>query len=185
MPNRVFPTRARSVKPESPSKNGRWFRFYEAALENPKVQKLSGDLFKTWINILCLASRHEGAIPDGADLAFSLRLSEKESKKRISALVLAGLIDKTPSGNVPHNWDSRQFKRDGSAERMRRMRARRAAMSDGECDVTNNAVVASPKHSGDGSHSVSGSVSVSVSNIEFLQERINEQRASTLRTGEG
>jgi len=36
---------------------GGWFRFYNDALDNPKVQLLPSDLFKTWVNLLCIASR--------------------------------------------------------------------------------------------------------------------------------
>jgi hypothetical protein len=43
--------------------SARWFRFYDDALNDPKVQKLSGDLFKAWVNILCLASKHGGELP--------------------------------------------------------------------------------------------------------------------------
>jgi len=31
-----------------------WFRMYAEVLDDPKVQRLSGDEFKAWVNILCL-----------------------------------------------------------------------------------------------------------------------------------
>ena len=31
-----------------------WFRFYHGALHDPKVQSLRPELFKFWVNLLCL-----------------------------------------------------------------------------------------------------------------------------------
>ena len=55
---------------------GRWFRFYIRSLDDLKVQAMSGDLFKTWVNLLSLAAEQDGALPDIATIAFRLRLSE-------------------------------------------------------------------------------------------------------------
>ena len=48
----------------------RWFRFYDEALDDPKVQRLAPHLFKTWINLLCLASKEDGTMPSNDDIAF-------------------------------------------------------------------------------------------------------------------
>jgi hypothetical protein len=101
----------------------RWFRFYDCALDDPKVQKLSDRLFKTWINILCIASKSGGSLPCASDIAFMMRLSDGETADRMSALVEAGLIDELEHGYEPHNWSKRQFKSDGSTERVKRFRA--------------------------------------------------------------
>jgi len=114
---------------------GRWFRFYIRSLDDLKVQAMSGDLFKTWVNLLSLAAEQDGALPDIATIAFRLRLSEKEAQRRIAALVSARLMDKTQTGLVPHDWDERQFKSDGSAERMRRYRERHKS-NDSDVTVT-------------------------------------------------
>ena len=53
----------------------RWFRFYDEALDDPKVQRLAPHLFKTWINLLCLASKEDGTMPSNDDIAFRLRIS--------------------------------------------------------------------------------------------------------------
>ena len=47
--------------------SSRWYRMYDELLDNPKVQRLSGDEFKAWVNILCLASRHDGVVPPVAE----------------------------------------------------------------------------------------------------------------------
>lgn len=102
----------------------RWFRFYNDALEDPKVQRLSGPLFKSWINCLCLASKHDGVLPPVEDIAFALRINEKTAQEVIDSLQGAGLIDETSNGYAPHNWDGRQFKSDVSTDRVKRFRKR-------------------------------------------------------------
>lgn len=106
----------------------RWFRFYDEALDDPKVQRLPGDLFKAWVNLLCLASRHGGVFPALADAAFALRTTEADLAKKLAALVAAGLVD-APEGELmqPHGWASRQYDSDSAADRMRKSRERKRA----------------------------------------------------------
>ena len=108
---------------------GRWFRFYEAAVSNTKIIKLSDADFRAWVNILCLAASKGGVIPPIDDVAIMLRLKERDAQKRIDSLIAAGLIDKTPRGLVPHDWDSRQFQSDGSTARVKRFRERQKGAS--------------------------------------------------------
>lgn len=122
----------------------RWFRFYEEALNDPKVQMLDGETFKGWVNILCIASTCDGTLPSAKDMSFRMRMSDVTCDGLVQKLVTAGLLDVTKKGIRPHNWDSRQFKSDSSAERMRKLRERkRTADSDdssppvtGDDDVT-------------------------------------------------
>lgn len=112
----------------------RWFRLYSDVLDDPKVQKLPATLFKTWVNLLCLASRHDGVLPGIEDIAFALRLDEEACSSQIQELVARGLLD---AGHelAPHNWNGRQFKSDKdetATERQRNKRARdRAATEHG------------------------------------------------------
>lgn len=118
----------------------RWFRFYDAVLDDPKVQKLDPKLFKAWVNLLCLASRNDGRLPAEPDIAFAIRCTETEAARTIAALVGCGLIDAIDDGYEPHNWNERQFKSDGSAERVRRFRKRHGNVTgNGECNVTGTA----------------------------------------------
>lgn len=87
------------------SKNLPWFRFHVRTLESPKVQMLPDATFKTWVNLLCLARMGDGVLPPARDIAFKLRVSEKDASKQISALVEAGLLDRTDHGLMPHDWD--------------------------------------------------------------------------------
>lgn len=103
----------------------RWFRAYEDALNDPKIQRLPGERFKVWFNLLCVASANKGTLPPLCDLAFSLRLPEDILRGHIGALQADGLIDTDPEtlAMSPHNWSGRQFQSDGSStERVKRFR---------------------------------------------------------------
>ena len=109
------------------SRPNTWFRFYIEAIDDPKVQKLSPDIFKTWVNLLCLASAGDGVLPGIDDMAFRLRLTEKVATDHVSKLRAQGLLDEMPSGLCPHNWAARQFVSDVSTERVRKFREKQAA----------------------------------------------------------
>ena len=102
----------------------RWFRLYDEMLDDPKVQMLSPELFRTWVNLLCLASRNKGRLPPTRQAAFALRMSCDDLQSRLDDLILAGLIDiGADKGLSPHNWSKRQWASDDSSERVRRHRA--------------------------------------------------------------
>lgn len=122
-------------------RNMAWFRFYTEALDDPKVQRLHAPLFKTWINLLCLAGKNDGQLPCVDDIAFALRMSHHDASQHIDELVLAGLIDIQTGPHVrftPHNWAQRQYQSDRSAERTRKYRERKAKNA---CDVTSDVTV--------------------------------------------
>jgi len=103
----------------------KWFRFYHDALDDPKVQRLPGDLFKCWVNMLCLASRNEerGLVTKGLEeIAFALRLSDEDTAIMLADLVCRGLIEEVVEGLQIHNWDARQFKSDNVSERVEKYR---------------------------------------------------------------
>lgn len=101
-----------------------WFRLYNELLDDPKVQRLAGDDFKAWINILCLASRHDGSLPPVEDIAFALRLDPKKGAAVVARLVASGLLDKDGDRFIPHGWGARQYKSDVSTGRVKRFRER-------------------------------------------------------------
>lgn len=115
------------------SRVGRWFRFYDAALDDPKVQRLTPEQFRLWVNLLCLANRNNGRLPKPEDAAFSLRMPVAEYGQMLRDLVHAGLFDKCDGTWEPHNWAFRQFKSDVSSDRVKRYRERQ---SNAECNVT-------------------------------------------------
>jgi predicted transcriptional regulator len=107
----------------------RWFRLHDEILDDPKVQRLSGEDFKTWVNLLCLASRKEGKLPPVADIAFALRMSEDAVSTVLERLLDGGLIVSRSGGAdgmhyAPHKWEERQYKSDTSTARVKRFRER-------------------------------------------------------------
>lgn len=112
----------------------RWFRFYSEALDDPKVQKLDGETFKSWINLLCLAAKNDGVLPDQDDAAFALRMDLIAYGSLIDRLRIATLIDVVKGGAngsrfAPHGWVKRQYKSDTSTARVKRFRDRYSNVS--------------------------------------------------------
>src|SRR3974390_2679333 len=103
---------------------GRWFRLDDDVVNDPKVQQLDPVLFKAWINILCIASKHGGVLPDMAGCAFMLRTDVREAERVIAALADGGLLDPVKDGLEPHNWTKRQRVSDISTSRVKRHRAK-------------------------------------------------------------
>ena len=106
-----------------------WFRFYNEALDDPKVQRLDGDTFKTWVNLLCLCARHDGLPKSIQDISFALRVDVHGCSTVLSRLADAGLLDRLHGGvdgmhYAIHAWDKRQYKSDTSTERVKRFRER-------------------------------------------------------------
>lgn len=103
----------------------RWFRMYDDLIHDRKVQDLNPATFRGWINILCIASKHAGALPPINDIAFALRIPIPKATKLMAELTSAGLIDKSDSGlSSPHNWENRQRKADVSTDRVHAFRER-------------------------------------------------------------
>jgi hypothetical protein len=120
-----------------------WFRFYSGVVDDPKAQMLPPELFKFWVNMLCLAAKHDGALPPLPVTAFALRVTEAKASEVILRLHSAALLDKTEDGFKPHNWDFRQFKGDKvdatNADRQRRFREKhRAGKSESNEDSNAN-----------------------------------------------
>lgn len=106
-----------------------WFRFYAEALDDPKVQSLRPELFKAWVNMLCVASKSSGCLPEMESLAFHLRTDIETIIAFHSELVERGLIDVSARGSRIHAWDKRQYKSDTSTERVKRFRKRSKTVS--------------------------------------------------------
>ena len=103
----------------------RWIRLYTELLNDPKVQMLPPDVFKAYINLLCIAGQNDknGEIPaDQMSLAFMLRLPENELDRVIVMLINQKLIDKTENGMAIHGWKSRQYESDTDPTRFERVK---------------------------------------------------------------
>jgi hypothetical protein len=81
----------------------RWWRAYDDALNDPKVQSLPPSLFKFWFNLLCVASKHDGLIPSKEALKTLLRARLDHVETYLKELLNRGLIDETKDRLSPHN----------------------------------------------------------------------------------
>lgn len=69
------------------------FRFYDDTIDDPNIQSLSGDAFKTWVNLLCLASKFRKKLPRLDAIAFRLRLPVLDTTRHLDELIRAGLVE--------------------------------------------------------------------------------------------
>jgi len=131
----IIPLRIGINSPPTQNPRG-WFRLYREVLDDPKVQRLDGDTFKGWINILCLASKNDGVLPCPADLAFALRITEQAAHDLLGALHDRNLLDEVvvrdaPASYSPHNWNGRQYKSDADLTAPARSKRYRDRKRDG------------------------------------------------------
>jgi hypothetical protein len=111
-----------------------WWRAYDEAVDDPKLQQLKPELFKAWFNICCVTSQNGGKLPSLPSVAFKLRVKPEKARAIIAELAAAGLIDDDGIGNLaPHNWSKRQYRSDVSTERVERFRKRSGNVSSAVC----------------------------------------------------
>lgn len=109
-----------------------WFRLYHDLLHDDKVQSLPLELFKAWVNLLCMASMADdrGHIPGPKRVAFALRVSEDRATKILGQLTAYGLLEEDDRGGYqPHNWVARQRKSDDAGARSRQHRKQPALVA--------------------------------------------------------
>jgi hypothetical protein len=106
----------------------RWFRFYDDDLNNPKLLRLSDRLHRIWVGLCCVASKN-GKLPSMEDCALMLRLAPERMAEALVSLVGAELLERHDDILSPADWASRQYKSDGSAERMKRHRQHKRDVS--------------------------------------------------------
>lgn len=99
-----------------------WFRFYSAAMRNPKVAALSDRDFRLWMNLLAASSENDGVLPPVAELKHLLNTRLDHLLSGLDRLITAGLIDPLERGYTPHNWGKFQYKSDSSTARVQKHR---------------------------------------------------------------
>jgi hypothetical protein len=108
----------------------RWFRLDDDIINDPKILLLPEAMRWIWIAFLCIASKNDGVLPGIMVIALHLRVKATKATEYLTALVNAGLIDKTETGFAPHKWNARQFKSDVSTERVKRFRKQERNVSE-------------------------------------------------------
>lgn len=168
-----------------------WFRFYDSALDDPKVQLLSLELYKAWTSCLCLASRNNGFLPSIEAVSFSFRMSLERTKETLELLCKAGLLDEKRGLLTPHNWHKRQYKSDVSTHRVKQFRKRernvsetpdetdqRQIQSRAETDTEQNREERETENLAYGEH---GHALLSAIEFERLGEKLNSHREDFIR----
>lgn len=105
--------------------SNRWFRFYAAALRNPKVAALSDREFRLWVSLLSAASENDGKLAPAEDLRHVLNMRLDHLLSGLDRLIRVGLIDALEHGYAPHHWEKFQYKSDTSTERVQKYRGKR------------------------------------------------------------
>lgn len=105
----------------------KWFRFYHEAYRNPKVQDMRPELFKFWVNFLCVASESDtrGVVASESHLRLRIGLSKPLTKRFCDELEALALLHRDDAGALhPHDWDTLQPDSDDAAKRKAAERAR-------------------------------------------------------------
>jgi hypothetical protein len=108
---------------------GRWFRFFDTEMNDPRVRALPAPLFRFWVDLLCLASQRDGDLGTVADIALATRCRLDHTLNAVSRLNQAQLIDCINSRYTPRAWHTRQWKSDQSNQRTRDWRLRQKQRS--------------------------------------------------------
>lgn len=122
-----------------------WFRLYTEVLNDPKVQKLDGNSFKFWINLLCCAKEfgNDGTLPDLEEIAFHLRIKSESVLKFLQKMIKNGLVEQDGETYFIHGWRARQYESDNDPTALDRKRRERDRKRDNKKDVTRDTTVTS------------------------------------------
>ena len=103
-----------------------WFRMHARVKDDAKLQLLPASMFKSWVNLCCIACEFDGRLPSIEFIAHSLHMSAGRALAVICELEKRPfqLVDRQPNGVLKmHDWDEWQYKSDLSTERVRKHRA--------------------------------------------------------------
>jgi len=125
-----------------------WFRYHAHVLNHPRVQDLPPDLFKIWVNLMCIACLEDcgkdGKLPPIKTVSYHLRMKQDECFIAFHALVEAGLLVTVDETFHLRNWGKMQYKSDVSTERVKRFRKRSRNVSETAPDTDTDSDTESP-----------------------------------------
>ena len=103
-----------------------WIKLYHEILHDRKMAQLSDHLYRRVIELFLLAGEtdQDGALPDVADMAWTLRTDETAMLDDLRAIAKVGIVTDTGKGWVVTNFAERQAPIDPD-ERVRRHRERK------------------------------------------------------------
>lgn len=108
-----------------------YVKLWDNVLDNIKVQRLTPDVFKAWVNLLAVTARYggpKGELPTWDDMLFGLRSDRATIQGWIKALVTSGLIDRNGSHYSLHDFEKWNESRDKTAaKRQKEWRERNAS----------------------------------------------------------
>jgi len=104
-----------------------WFRLYSEFAHDPKVQMLSEAMQRRYVMLLCLRCSETLETLQETEIAFQLRLSDKELEETKLLFISKKFIDK--QWNLL-NWDKRQFVSDSSTMRVAKHRQKKKQASN-------------------------------------------------------
>jgi len=147
-----------------------WLRLYTEITKDRKIRRIPAQYRWIWIAVLCMAkdSPEEGKLlisdnipADLYDIADEAGVDVDDVRKAMEIFIDQGMVEFTNNVYIVKNWDKRQYKSDNSSERVRRYRSRLNSESEISC---------------------SNDVSVSMQNIETLQERYDDVNYNVTET---
>jgi len=106
-----------------------WFRLYSEFAHDPKIQMLSEAMQRRYVMLLCLRCSETLETLHETEIAFQLRLSEKDLEETKLLFISKKFIDR--QWNLL-NWDKRQFVSDSSTERVARHRQKKKQESNAD-----------------------------------------------------
>lgn len=109
---------------------------------------MRAELFKFWVNFLCVASESEdrGTVASEAHLRLALGLTKPTCSRYVSELEALSLLHRTEQGALrPHDWDELQPEGDDEGKRKKRQRQAKLQHTDNNT-VTQNVPGHVPGH---------------------------------------
>jgi hypothetical protein len=119
-----------------------WLRLWHEFLDSQKVQRVTEALRARYVNLLCVACKHDksGQLPIMSEMAFLCRLDEATMQETVDALVNAKLIDRRAKSYWINDWEQWQYGRSKAAEKQKRYRDKRNASRNGHGNAVGNAL---------------------------------------------
>jgi len=87
-----------------------WVTIDDDVVFDSTMQALPGEVLKTWINVLCVASKNGGRLPILKEVAFALRMMETAAIEALDNLRRLGRLVESEDGTLrPRYWIGEQF----------------------------------------------------------------------------